>query len=43
MLADDIRRIEEKEVSLDAIKDLNFTSGLSIVEYLDKFREGELG
>jgi hypothetical protein len=43
MLANDVRRIEEKEVSLELIKDPNFTGGLSIAEYLDRFRDGTLG
>jgi hypothetical protein len=43
VVASDIRRIEPREVSLEAIKDPNFTSGLPIGEYLDRFRDGTLG
>ncbi|WP_424631365.1 hypothetical protein [Bradyrhizobium sp. SYSU BS000235] len=42
-LATDITRIEPKAVSLTAISDKNFTSGLSASEYLDRFRDGTLG
>jgi hypothetical protein len=43
VLATDIRRIDDKETSLEAIKDQNFTGGLSVAEYLDRFREGSFG
>ena len=43
IVASDVRRIEDREVSLEAIKDPSFTGGLPIVEYLDRFREGKLG
>lgn len=43
VVANDIRRIEARDVSLDEIKDPNFTGGLAIGEYLDRFREGLLG
>lgn len=43
IFADDIRRIEPRPVSLQDIKDPNFTGGLSIGEYLDRFRDGILG
>src|SRR5207302_9498695 len=43
ILADDIQRIEAKEIPMEAIKDTQFTSGLSIVEYLERFREGMVG
>ena len=42
-VADDISRIETKAVPLTAIRDPSFTSGLSVSEYLDRFREGVLG
>ena len=43
VVASDIRRIESREVSLEAIKDPGFTGGLPIGEYLDRFRDGTLG
>lgn len=43
VLASDIIRLEERSVSLETIRDPDFTSGLSIVEYLDRFRDGALG
>jgi hypothetical protein len=43
VLATDIRRIEPPEISLESIRDPNFTGGLSVVEYLDRFRDGTLG
>lgn len=43
VLANDIRRIEEPNVPLEAIADPAFTGGLSISDYLDRFREGTLG
>jgi len=43
ILANDIRRIDGAPVSLERIKDKNFTGGLSVVEYLDRFRDGTLG
>ncbi len=43
LVANDIRRIDSREVSLEAIKDRSFTGGLPIGEYLDQFRDGALG
>jgi hypothetical protein len=43
VLATDIRRIDGREVSLDELKDKDFTGGLSVVDYLDRFRDGALG
>ncbi|WP_315741835.1 hypothetical protein [Bradyrhizobium sp. SZCCHNR1075] len=43
VVADDISRIEPKAVALTAIKDTEFTSGLSTGEYLERFRDGALG
>ena len=43
VMADDIGRIETKAVPLTAIRDPRFTGGLSISEYLDRFRDGTLG
>jgi hypothetical protein len=43
VLASDIRRIEPRPVSLEEIRDKDFTEGLSIGEYLDRFREGVVG
>jgi hypothetical protein len=38
-----ISRHETKEVTLEQIKDSNFTTGLSSIDYLDKLGDGELG
>lgn len=43
VIASDVRRIDDREVSLEAIRDPSFTGGLSIVDYLDRFRDGKLG
>jgi hypothetical protein len=43
VVAFDLMRIETRNVPLSAIKDSDFTGGLSISEYLDRFREGALG
>lgn len=43
VLAHDIQRIDARDVSLDSIKDPDFTGGLSVGEYLDRFRDGALG
>ena len=43
VIAHDIRRIETRDISLEQIKDKSFTGGLSIVEYLDRFRDGTFG
>jgi hypothetical protein len=43
ILANDIRRIDAREVSLESIRDPDFTGGLSVIEYLDRFRDGSLG
>jgi hypothetical protein len=41
--ATDIQKIEDRQVSLEQIKDRDFTGGLSVIEYLDRFRDGSLG
>lgn len=41
--AQDIDPVSVRRVDVDEIKDENFTGGLSVVEYLEKFREGEIG
>jgi hypothetical protein len=43
VIATDIRRIDTREVSVEALKDPNFTSGLSVGEYIVRFRDGTLG
>lgn len=43
VLASDIDKIEAREVSVAKLADRDFTGGLSVVEYLDRFREGTLG
>ncbi|MCA3559685.1 MAG: hypothetical protein IOC82_01485 [Aestuariivirga sp.] len=43
VLSSDITKIVERQVSLDEIQDREFTGGLSVVEYLDRFRDGSLG
>lgn len=41
--AKSIQRVAPKKVLVSDIRDPNFTSGHSITDYLEKFREGELG
>jgi hypothetical protein len=43
VVANDIRRVQPREITLDEIRDPNFTGGLPIGEYLDRFRDGALG
>lgn len=43
VVATDVRRVDPQHVSDDAIADKNFTGGLSVVEYLNRLREGALG
>lgn len=43
VLANDIRRIDSRDIPLEAIRDPSFTGGLPIGEYLDRFRDGTLG
>lgn len=43
VLATDIQRLDAEEVPTSALADRTFTNGLSVVEYLDKFRDGTLG
>ena len=43
VFASDVQRIEPKPVDLDDIKDKRFTGGLSVAEYIEKLREGNLG
>jgi hypothetical protein len=43
VIANDIRRIEPPEIALESIRDPDFTGGLSVAEYLDRFRDGTLG
>ena len=43
VIASDIRRIDPPEVTLESIRDSEFTGGLSVAEYLDRFRDGTLG
>ena len=43
VLANDVEKIDQRSVTVDAIKDKEFSGGLSVVEYLDKFRDGALG
>lgn len=38
----DVVPVAEREVSIEDIRDSNFTNGLTPSEYLDKFREGEV-
>ncbi len=42
-IANDISRIEPRAVPLNAIRDPNFTGGLSVSDYLDRFRDGAFG
>ncbi|MVT65747.1 hypothetical protein GPL21_11575 [Bradyrhizobium pachyrhizi] len=41
--ARDVRKIQERKVTLEDIRDRDFTSGLSIGEYLNRLRDGTLG
>lgn len=41
--ANDIQRVESRVVHLSDIKNINFTTGLTTGEYLDRFRDGALG
>lgn len=41
--ANSVRRIEPEVVLEDAIVDKEFTGGLSVSEYLERFRDGKLG
>lgn len=43
VIATDISRIETRSVSLNAIRDTEFTGGLSVGDYLDRFRDGAFG
>lgn len=43
VLASDIQRINASEIPAFALEDRAFTSGLTVTEYLDKFRDGTLG
>lgn len=43
LFASSIERVIPKHVRPSQLSDPNFTGGLSISEYLEKFREGELG
>lgn len=43
VVASSVRRIESKEVLEDDILDKEFTGGLNVSEYLEKFRDGNLG
>ena len=42
VVAVDVRLISGKPVSLDSIRDPEFTDGLKPSDYLDRFREGEI-
>ena len=39
----DVTPVTQREVSIEAIRDPDFTNGLTPSEYLDKFRDGEVG
>lgn len=41
--ATDVRKVESRRVSLKQIRDPDFTSGLSVADYLNRLREGTLG
>ena len=41
--ADDVQLIDVPRVTLDEVRDPNFTGGLSVSEYLNRLREGSLG
>lgn len=41
--ASEVRRVEPDAVNLKDIKDKEFTGRLSVLDYLEKFREGDIG
>ena len=41
--ATDVVRIQPRHIDIASIGDRNFTGGLGVVEYLERFREGSLG
>jgi hypothetical protein len=41
--ATSVERVESRQMSVDDIKDANFTGGLSVSDYLERLREGEIG
>ena len=43
VLATSVTRVSPRQMTLNDIKDPNFTGGLSVVEYLERLREGDLG
>lgn len=43
VFADTVQVIETREVSTEALRDAEFTHGLSAADYLERFREGTLG
>lgn len=43
VFASDVHRVELHPVGVENIRDSNFTGGLSVAEYLEKLREGNLG
>lgn len=43
VIANEIRKISPKPVQIEDIQDKEFTDGLAPAEYLDKFREGDIG
>jgi hypothetical protein len=43
VVATSVRRIEALDIAESEIKDRQFTGGLSVAEYLEKFRDGTLG
>jgi hypothetical protein len=43
VIASDVRRVEGRDVEVSQIRDTEVTGGLSVEEYLSKFREGDLG
>lgn len=43
VLASDIEKIEPRAISVEEIADKEFSGGLSVVEYIDRFRDGALG
>jgi len=43
VLATSVTGVSPRQMTLNDIKDPNFTDGLSAVEYLERLREGELG
>jgi len=41
--ANSVERIDSRQVAVEKLRDPNFTGGMTVREYLERLREGELG